>query len=112
MAKGKKRDIVSHLLRRWFLLLAAVLTLVVWVSLGLAMLPIPEADGRLGKNPFGIVTALENRALDILFQLRDALHPETRRRGPSEPITLITASGTWRSSAGTFGSRSTSRITS
>ncbi|HEX6626125.1 MAG TPA: adenylate/guanylate cyclase domain-containing protein, partial [Pyrinomonadaceae bacterium] len=30
-----------------------------------------------------------NRALDLLFQLRDAMHPETRRRAPSEPITII-----------------------
>ena len=33
-------------------------------------------------------------------------------KAASEPIMLITASGTWRSSSGTFGSRSTSRITS
>ena len=48
MAKGKKRNIVSHLLRRWFLLLAVLLSLAVWVSLALAMRPLPESDGRFG----------------------------------------------------------------
>lgn len=89
MAKGKKRNIVSDLLRHWFPLLALLLALAVWVSLALAMRPLSESDGRYGKNPFGIVTALENRALDLLFQLRDAKHPDTRERGRSEPITII-----------------------
>ncbi len=89
MAKGKKRNIIQQILRRWYLALAVLLSLVVWLSLALAMRPLREPDGRYGKNPFGIVTSLENRALDMLFQLRDAMHPDTRQRGRQEPITII-----------------------
>lgn len=89
MAKAKKRNFVSRVLLRWYWPLAVLLSLAVWASLALAMRPIQERDGRYDKNPYGMVTGLENRAADLLFQLRDARHPELRQRGLAEPITII-----------------------
>jgi adenylate cyclase len=89
MAKTKRRDILSDLLRRRYWVLAALLSVAVWLGLSLAMRPLQERDGKYDKNPYGIVTSLENRGLDLLFQLRDARRPNMRNRGPQEPITII-----------------------
>jgi adenylate cyclase len=85
----RKLSFLSHLLRRRYRELALLLTLLVCVALALSMRPIRQADGRYDQSPYGIVTPLENRALDLLFQLRDARHPELRGRGQAEPITII-----------------------
>jgi adenylate cyclase len=53
------------------------------------MRPLRQSDGRFDQNPYGLVTPLENRALDLLFQLRDARRPGERGRGLSEPITIV-----------------------
>ena len=73
------------LLRRRYWMLAIILTLAVWAGLALAMRPSNDYASR----PYGLTTGIENSALDLLFQLRDARHPELRQRGPSEPITII-----------------------
>lgn len=80
---------VAELLRRRYRALAAALTLLVVVCVALLMLPLRERDGRRDKNPYGLVTSLENRALDLLFQLRDARRAGERARGLAEPITII-----------------------
>jgi hypothetical protein len=76
---------VAMLLRRRYWMLAIILTLAVWAGLALAMRPSNDYASR----PYGLTTGIENSALDLLFQLRDARHPELRQRGPSEPITII-----------------------
>jgi adenylate cyclase len=88
MASGKS-SLVSKMLRRWYWALAVALTLVVWLGVALAMRPTRDAGGSYGANPYGLVTSLENRALDLLFQLRDVRRPELRSRGLGEPITII-----------------------
>jgi len=89
MQPRKKPSFLSHSLRRRYRELAVVLTALVCAALALAMRPVRQSDGRYDQSPYGLVTPLENRALDLLFQLRDARHPETRGRGPSEPITIV-----------------------
>ncbi len=81
--------IVPSLLRRWYWALAIVLTLAIWAGLSLAMLPLRDSDGSNASHPYGLMTGLENRALDLLFQLRDVRHPNLRTRGLAEPITII-----------------------
>ncbi len=80
---------VPYLLRRWYWVLAIVLTLVVWAGLALAMRPLKDADGSYASHPYGLMTGLENQAINLFFQLRDARHPNLRSRGLSEPITII-----------------------
>ncbi|HEY6047241.1 MAG TPA: adenylate/guanylate cyclase domain-containing protein [Pyrinomonadaceae bacterium] len=70
-------------------MLAIILTLAVWAGLLLAMRPAKDADGSYASHPYGLTTGLENSALDLYFQLRDARHPNLRARGPQEPITII-----------------------
>ena len=53
------------------------------------MRPSKDADGSFASHPYGLTTGLENHALDLFFQLRDARHPNLRQRGLAEPITLI-----------------------
>jgi adenylate cyclase len=86
----RPRSFLSNLLRRRYWALAAALTLLVWASVALLMRPVREAGGRVDEYPYGLTTPLENRALDLLFQLRDARHHELRARGLGEPITIIT----------------------
>lgn len=86
---ARRSSFLSRLLRRRYWALAAGLTLAVWASVALAMLPVREAGGGYEGNPYGLTTSLENRALDLLFQLRDARHQELRGRGMGEPITII-----------------------
>jgi adenylate cyclase len=85
----KKHLTVPSLLRRWYWALAIVLTLAIWVGLSLAMRPLRDSDGSKASYPYGLMTGLENRALDLLFQLRDVRRPNLRTRGLAEPITII-----------------------
>ncbi|HXT62369.1 MAG TPA: adenylate/guanylate cyclase domain-containing protein [Pyrinomonadaceae bacterium] len=93
MAKKESREarqsFVSVLLRRHYWLAAALLTLVVWAVVALAMRPLKDADGSNTSHPYGLTTGLENQSLDLLFQLRDARRPELRQRGQQEPLTII-----------------------
>src|SRR5437588_10202370 len=86
---ARRSSFVSNLLRRRYWALALALTLAVWLGVALAMRPLREEGGGYERAPYGLTTSLENRALDLLFQLRDARHHETRVRGLKEPITII-----------------------
>src|SRR5919199_3263019 len=86
---ARRPSLLSSLLRRRYWALAVGLTLAVWACVALAMRPLREEGGGYERNPYGLTTSLENRALDLLFQLRDARHPETRERGLKEPITIV-----------------------
>lgn len=77
------------LLRRRYWLAASLLTIAIWAALALAMRPLRDANGTYASRPYGLTTGVENSALDLLFQLRDARHPELRKRGEAEPITII-----------------------
>ncbi|MGH9941766.1 MAG: CHASE2 domain-containing protein [Pyrinomonadaceae bacterium] len=89
MSLFRKFTFASSLLRRWYWTLALGLLLLVWVGLALAMRPLPDANGKYAAYPYGVVTSMEQSALDVLFQLRDVLRPQLRERGLSEPITII-----------------------
>ena len=84
-----RTSFVAALLRRRYRALAAALAVAVVAGVALLMLPLRERDGRYDKNPYGLLTGLENRALDLLFQLRDARRPGERGRGLAEPVTVI-----------------------
>src|SRR5438045_6928682 len=88
---ARRSSFVSNLLRRRYWALALALALVVWLGVALAMRPLREESGGYERAPYGLTTSLENRALDLLFQLRDARHTELRERGLKEPITIIDA---------------------
>jgi len=79
----------SVLLRDRYWQLAVLLTLIVWVGISLCELPLRDGDGEYTSYPYGLLTGLENSALDLLFQLRDVRHPDLRARGQREPITII-----------------------
>lgn len=82
--------ILARALRsRWYWALALLLTLVVWLVVALAMRPVADPDGSFASRPYGLTTALENQALDLLFELRNARHAELRERGKQEPILII-----------------------
>ena len=86
---ARRYSFLPYLLRRWYWALAIALTLLIWLVVALAMRPTRNADGGYGSNPYGLTSSLENRTLDLLFQLRDARHHELRERGLKEPITII-----------------------
>ena len=87
---ARPRRLTSYLLRRRYWAPAAALTLAVWGGVALGMRPLRDAGGvGFGASPYGLVTPLENRALDLLFQLRDARRAEVRGRGLREPITIV-----------------------
>jgi CHASE2 domain-containing sensor protein len=86
---SRPSSFISHVLRRRYWVPAVALTLLVWLGLALAMRPVRGSGGAYDTYPFGLVTPLENVALDLLFQLRDARRPELRGRGLAEPITII-----------------------
>jgi adenylate cyclase len=90
MSRLSKYSFAPYVLRRWYWVLAALLTLVVWGATALAMLPVQDRKGTYATRPYGYLTAWEDSALDLLFQLRDVLRAEGRVRGLSEPITIIT----------------------
>lgn len=85
----RKTSFVSSLLRRRYWALAPLLTVAIWAGLSLAMRPLRDSGGSYASHPYGLMTGLENHALDLFFQLRDARHQELRQRGLSEPITII-----------------------
>jgi len=89
MSLAKNKPLTAHLLSRWYWALAVLLALAVWLGLALALLPRKDADGNYASRPYGLNTGLENKATDLLFQLRDVLRPALRTRGTSEPITII-----------------------
>ena len=53
------------------------------------MRPIKDADGSYATYPYGLTTGMDNQALDLLFQIRNARHSELRTRGDREPISII-----------------------
>jgi adenylate cyclase len=54
------------------------------------MRPLKDAErNSYASYPFGLTTEMENRALDLLFQLRDVRRQSLRARGKSEPISII-----------------------
>ncbi|MFN2479923.1 MAG: CHASE2 domain-containing protein [Pyrinomonadaceae bacterium] len=79
----------SYLLRRWYWALAVALTAFVWAATALALLPVADRDGTYTTRPQGFMTGMEDDALALLFQLRNARHADARARGLSEPITLV-----------------------
>jgi adenylate cyclase len=85
----KNFSITPYLLRRWYWVLTILLTLAIWGALALASLPIEDRAGSYATRPYGVMTGMEESALDILLQLRDARHPILRERGMGEPITLV-----------------------
>lgn len=89
MSPTPKKSFASYALRRWYWALAIFLACVVWVGVALALRPFKDADGSYSSSPYGLSTGLENKALDLLFQLRDVRRPGLRARGTNEPITII-----------------------
>jgi adenylate cyclase len=84
MSPTTKKSLASSALRRWYWAVAVFLGALVWLGLALALRPLQDSS-----SPYGFNTGLENKALDLLFQLRDARRPNLRTRGTNEPITLI-----------------------
>ncbi len=89
MAATNKNSWVASALRRWYAALAVALALIVWGGLALGLRPTKDESGSYAARPYGLMAGVENYALDQLFQARDALHPNLRTRGYSEPITII-----------------------
>ena len=89
MSPIPKKSLASYALRRWYLALAIFLVSVVWIGVALALCPLKDADGSYSSSPYGLSTGLENKALDLLFQLRDVRRADLRARGTNEPITII-----------------------
>jgi adenylate cyclase len=85
----KNFSVTPYLLRRWYWVLTILLTLAIWGALALASLPIEDRAGSYATRPYGVMSGMEESALDILLQLRDARHHELRERGMNEPITLV-----------------------
>lgn len=84
MSPTPKKSLASSALRHWYWALAIFLACVVWLGLALALRPLEDSS-----SPYGFNTGLENKALDLLFQLRDVRRPDLRTRGTNEPITII-----------------------
>jgi len=89
MSMFKNLSFAPYLLRRWYWVFTIILTLAIWGLLALALKPIEDRAGTYATRPYGYMTGMEDSALDVLFQLRDVRQPELRRRGLSEPITII-----------------------
>ncbi len=89
VAREAKHSFIYTLLRRRYWLAAALITLIVAALVSLLMRPVKDADGSYATYPYGLTTGLDNQALDLLFQMRDARRPELRTRGEREPITII-----------------------
>jgi adenylate cyclase len=78
-----------YLLRRWYWALAILLTALVWAAAALALRPVADRNGSYTTRPQGFMTGMEDDALALLFQLRNARHKDVSVRGLSEPITLV-----------------------
>ncbi len=89
MASLTRKAFFSDLLRWWYWLIAILVTLMVWVGLSLSVFPLRDADGSYASSPYGLTTNLENKAVDLLFQLRDVVNPQRRGQGLKEPITIV-----------------------
>jgi len=89
MAFTRYKSFSSYALCHRYWLLSTILTLLVWGGLAYWLRPQRELDGSFATYPYGLGSSLENRALDQLFLLRDALHASKRIRGQYEPITII-----------------------
>jgi adenylate cyclase len=89
MAFIRRYSFAPQLLRRWYWLLALLLTAILWAAVSLALRPVRDRDGNFSSRPYGYATGLEDEALDLLFQLRAARHTDVRSRGLAEPITLV-----------------------
>ncbi len=89
MVRLRRYSIAPRVLRRWYWALVVILTAVVWAATALSMRPRRDAGGGYASHPYGAMTGLEDDALDLLFQLRDARRKDLRSRGTDEPITLI-----------------------
>ncbi len=89
MPLARTHSYTSYLRGRRYRLIAAALTCAVWLALALAVYPLKDKDGSYATYPYGLATSLENQALDLLFQLRNARHPKAAERGLNDPITLI-----------------------
>src|SRR6476646_2849988 len=89
MSSTEKHSRVSQFLRRWYWLFAILGALIIWLAVALAMRPLRDSDGSFASYPYGLMTDLENKAVDLLFQTRDARHQDLRSRGLREPLTII-----------------------
>jgi adenylate cyclase len=89
MALLKNFSLAPTLLRRWYWLLVLLLTLTVWGLISLALRPLADSNGSYVSRPYGYMTGLEDSALDLLFQLRNARQEGLQARGLAEPITII-----------------------
>lgn len=85
----KKHSLIYLLLKRRYWLAATLITLVVWAGVSVAMRSLRDASGSYASYPYGLITGVDNDALDLLFQLRDARNPQLRTRGEREPVTII-----------------------
>jgi len=77
------------LLRRRYWLATALISLMVAAVVSILMRPVKDANGAYATYPYGVTTGLDNQALDLLFQMRDARRAQLRIRGQQEPITII-----------------------
>lgn len=84
-----KHSLISNALRHRYWVLAVCLICLVWLGLALALCPLKDEDGSYATYPSGLMTGLENQAMDLLFQLREARRADYRNRAAGEPITLI-----------------------
>jgi adenylate cyclase len=89
MVRIRRYSIAPRVLRRWYWVLAILLTAAVWAATALALRPRRDSNGGYASHPYGAMTGLEDDALDLLFQLRDARRKDLRARGAGEPITLV-----------------------
>ena len=88
MSPKRKKSFASIALNRWYWALGISLAGLVWAGVALALRPL-KGDGSYSSSPYGLSTGLENKAVDLLFQLRDVRRADRRTRGTSEPITII-----------------------
>ena len=89
MALLGPKGLLSDLLRWWYWLIAILVTLLVWVALAVSLWPLRDSNGSYASSPYGLTSNLENKAVDLLFQLRDVTKPARREQGSKEPITII-----------------------
>jgi adenylate cyclase len=89
MASIPPKSLVRRLLVQQYQAVAILVILIVWLAMALALRPLRDADGSYASSPYGLSSGVENKALDLLFQIRNVLRPAGRTRGLSEPITIV-----------------------